>query len=153
MTIFRGAEFSTIQNKMPAEEWGWDDFIKDWRDNVNEYLNPEVDVELVVEYFFKPVYRCYSDCLALIKDSGQTTENQEVIVSRLNLAMTNVSEYGQRSVPNIILSIKDKKEDNTSYAKDLNYLLDQLIENIKDANAVLYKKYEEKAQAKKIVTK
>lgn len=147
MTYFEGHEFSTIYDQMPARPWNREKFFSDWRLQITE-ANPffkEDDIKMAIEIVLSSFYDTYEQCIQMIdEDDSVSPEQREKMLSKLNLAMINLLEFGQRSNRDIVKSLEAKKFDMTENNGPLfNGIIDLLVQELAQANHKFYLKQEE----------
>jgi hypothetical protein len=153
MAFFEGKEFSTITGEMPGRKWDRAGFMSDWETQIranNELFN-DTDIEIAQATVIKGFYDTYEELLIILEEEeGLTSEEKQEFVRKINLAMVNVLEYGQRKSKDIILSLEDRKLQPSEKASDLfNSIIDNLIFEVKKADKEFYDAREAKQKEDK----
>ncbi len=150
MTIFEGNEFSTIHDEMPSRRWNEEKFFSDWESQIratNE-LYGDHEIQVAKETIIKEFYSTYSELLEMVDDEKIPDDEKNTIKRKINLAMVNVLEYGQRRSEDIVLSLQNKKlSPSENSHRILNGAIDNLILEIEKADK---KFHEELSKRKKL---
>ncbi|MFA6588696.1 MAG: hypothetical protein WCT08_06590 [Patescibacteria group bacterium] len=137
MTQFEGREISTISDEMPGRPWDREKFFADWESQIRQTngLYGEDDIRIAKEIVISGYYETYEELLKILDEENLPNEDKSKLISRLNLAMVNVLEFGQRRGQDIASSLKDRKlwpdEKNSNL---FNGIIDHLILEVNAAN-------------------
>ena len=137
MAFFEGKIFSTINDEMPAKQWDSENFISDWESQIRETndLFRDFEINVAKETIIKGFYSTYKDLLEIIDEENITEEEKKSITKKLNLAMINVLEYGQRRSKDIVFSLQDKKlSSDEKNSNILNGIINNLIFEVEKAD-------------------
>lgn len=147
MPYFEGRDFSLIHDTLPPDAWGKEHFFSDWRQQMvqAETLFNSDDLNMAEAIVLTSFYSTYQECRNMIQDAQKLSPDQrQKFMQKLNMAMTNLLEFGQRSNKDITKSLLDRKirkdEDGTSIFNDI---IDLLIQELQHANLAFHKKQEE----------
>ena len=147
MSYFEGKEFSSIHDQMPGRLWDKAHFISDWQQQMEEVetLFNEDDLRIACEVVLTSFYDTYEQCVEMLNDERSLTlAEKQKMFERLNLAMTNLLEFGQRSTKNISSSLVDRKLAKEEKGSEVfNDIVDLLIQELQQANNAFFKKQEE----------
>ncbi len=147
MNYFEGKQFSTITDIMPARQWERELFLSDWKRQMAEAgtLFNDADIEMALETVLSSFYNTYEQCVAMIgEEDFLETEQKQKMIARLNLAMTKLLEFGQRSSDNIAKSLLDQKLSRTeSGGEFFNDLIDLLVQELRQAELQFHERQEE----------
>ncbi|NQT49503.1 hypothetical protein HQ571_02290 [Candidatus Kuenenbacteria bacterium] len=149
MPFFEGREFSTIHDEMPSHTWDRAKFFSDWESQIRAAndLFGEYEIRVAKETVIKGFYETYEALLEMLDEEALSENEKKEIRRRINLAMINVLEYGQRKSTNIVLSLKDRKlKPNEKGADIFNGIIDNLIFEMEKADKEFH---DARQQAKK----
>ncbi|MFZ2193365.1 MAG: hypothetical protein WAV31_03915 [Candidatus Moraniibacteriota bacterium] len=146
MPYFEGKEFSTISDEIPARSWNREHFLSDWQQQMAdaETMFSEDDIKMAAEVVLSSFYDTYEQCIGMInEEESLSPEQRQKMLSRINLVMTNLLEFGQRSNRNIARSLVDRKlGKNENGGKFFNDIIDLLIQELDQTNLEFRKKQE-----------
>lgn len=109
-------------------------FFSDWMSQIkNNELFEQKDIDLALEVVIKDIYQSYVDLISMAEK-----ELPDYLMSRvrkkLNLAMTNILEFGQRRTVDIIASLESRKwYKSEEGAEVFNSIIDHLILQLEQA--------------------
>ncbi|NMC51383.1 hypothetical protein GYA54_01490 [Candidatus Kuenenbacteria bacterium] len=147
MPYFEGKEFSTIFNEMPARSWDRKHFLSDWQRQMADAgtMFNEDDIKMATKIVLSSLYDSYEQCVEMInKEESLSLQQKQKTLSRLNLAMTNLLEFGQRSNQNIARSLADRKLSKAENGGEFfNDIIDLLIQELDLVSLEFHQKQEE----------
>src|SRR3989339_588890 len=137
MSQFEGQPFSTISDKMPSRLWDRTKFILDWQSQIREKNKnyKEHEIKVAVDTIISGFYDTYETLFSMIDDCELSGYVKSELKAKINLAMINLLEYGQRRSTDIVLTLKDRKLAGQEQGAELfNGIIDNLIYEVDKAD-------------------
>ncbi len=137
MTLFEGKKFSTIYDEMPSRQWDETKFSSDWESQLRERnkLWRDDEIQVAKETIIKKFYSTYEELLIMLDEENLLEDEKKSIIKKINLAMVNILEYGQRRSADIVSSLRSRKLSSDETDSDLfNGIIDNLIFEVEKAD-------------------
>lgn len=147
MIYFNGKNLSLINDEIPKNQRKKEHFLADRKQEIieAETMFNEDDIKMATEIVLLSFYDTYEWCLDIInQEETLSPEQKEKMQQRLNLVLTNLLEFWQRSNKNIIRSLLDRKLSKSETGWELfNDIIDLLIQTLNKANIEFHQKQED----------